>query len=1355
MIKKSIKSKSIFKGAVFGIAVVMCGSFVPVAALHTLADELTKNNVVTDINNKTNRIEIDANSAETVVEKGNDITIPVGVYYGQGSKVHTIGNTIEEENTITESKVVAYYKADDSIVYDSSNSEKYTGNKFKADRIGTYVVEYIVVDSGMKYSHKIEFKCTVKDVEINFDTNSKNIIPSIYDLSLMDEKKDIVLPIPTVEDEDGNVIKNLKVYLEGEEASESEYLKISLDNAYSSSLKIEKDLATGNFVIKGDELAGANGHEFKIVYKYYQNGVQVKTAEKSFKVYNEYYKQKDNSAGYTLAVSKSAHKIYPVVGVAESLPTITVTTSSSDSPSSESVEFSYEIKVNKEVNGVWQPVEDAIDKDNNFIVYSEGDYQIVYVVTDFYGHTQEAVVEASNVKDNIQATPYVYDGADKNAYDAETNTYKSAESILKSQSVARNIIVYAIGGTDNAVEQKDITLTREIRSSNNSTVIYKITDHNEYNLIFQPLKDGEKGLYKSIYDDNYQIRRQMILGGTTATDEETIKNWLKNNNYRIVVNDRVTSPTGDKFNTEGTEATDEELEADGFVYIEPNSTDYKFSAQTYSIYYIADDNFVDRAANELHINIEIKDNVEDAVAPSILYSTELQTSYLSDDVITLKAPTASDNSGDSKVEIHTAYRYLDSSKLPITEVDEKPYGSTISYLINDASKSGISSNKWYIQEGENRIVTSYGWTLLEGKDEYTIKLKNKPNNAAYIEFFSYAIDDSGNVGFYDKQIYVSTISDTKAPTLFEVVSPEIDGGYVNNDTIILPTLKYQDNLPQYMNAGVVVYKVDEENQTQTIVHASNMSTYYDSIAGNFVVEAGSFNASTGGKYLVAVTVNDIGNHSITTYFTYDVQSVPVVQDPEITNIGSTNKEIVVEKAQSLPTPKLSVSNDDEIGFVGLSDDTTETLSDYYTVSVISASDSDGYKLSQNSFTATAKGTYKLQYNVFLISYSTQTEYFDGVKDKESATRGYMFLMENENTGRNILAYKAEGGETLVGEGAGTAVADEVYYIFLEKNTDGTFAMRINTETTGQGKELDASQLPAYNDGESTVKLHSIPSSIITYTAGDIAVNLNMDESAYEKTKYETLTESITILPINADADGAEIDKDKSTVSISVSTGNTTRTIASVSINDWYSLSTSNNSDISYENGNLKLALNTNGKYTIKYTVKAIDKYGMSVGSEKTISYEISVGDVIAPEITIDNTNNQFIKSTYEIGDKIDFKLKYIDLSDNKTDEETLGKNLVIQIKNTSLNKTYPTLGQSESFEITENGNYTVSIYVKDSAGNSSVTREFTFSVGGDSATPINVTEVVGKVLIAVSAVILGGVIVYFIVSKAKESKKKR
>lgn len=1346
MSKKNIKNKGIFKGFVFGVAMMLCGSFVPVGAINALAKTISQDNNPSEnageVAQGTNRIEVDASKVETSVAKGGNFSIPTGLYFGKTNVAHTIGSGTTE--SITESKVVAYYEADGSVVYDSSQPEKYPEATFGADRIGKYIVEYSVTENGLTYNYKLELKCIVNDVTFEFKTNDSNIIPSVYDLSISKgedgKNRDIILPIPSVLSEDGDKKENITVILDGEEApaENKDYMQISIDQAYSEDVKIARN-ENGNYYISGESLKNANGYEFKIVYKFFQNGVQIASTDKTFSVEDKYYTNSENKAGYKLTASFSTSQpSSATVKVAKALPSITATTSSTDSPANETVSVSYIINVYKRNNSGWDIVKDAVDEDNNFIAPTAGDYKIEYIITDFYGQDVTKEILLNDVKDTVSATPYIYDAADETAkYNKETESYKSAESYLKSKTINRNIVMYAIGGYDNAVDEKALTLTREIRTGTGS-LFYQISDYNDYNLIFNAKAKDSSTVYKTIYDDNFHIREQMILGGETKNDDETIKNWLINNKYLIVTNSRTVDPiSGEEY---GAELTNEQLFKKGYAFIEPSNPNLSFSVQSYTFYYIANDNVSGNNAKQVPYTVEVVESTDDMAVPSILYSTEFQSSYLKDDTIKLTAPTASDEGGDSRVTLVNAYRYLDSSRNPITSV-----GQDISYLINSASKIGISSSKWYIQDVDG-VVTSSGWTILEGKSEYEIKLKNKPEGAAYIEFFSYAIDDEGNVGFYDKQIYVSDIQDSEAPYLYQVIEEDKTEGYINNETIVLPTLYYKDNMPQYMNAGVVVYKVDKESGAQ-VVHSSNMSTRYDSIRGIYVVSAGSFNAATGGDYLVAVTVTDAGNHSITTYFTYDVTEIPVVESPEITNISTENKEIVIDVPQDLPTPKLSVSDNEDIGYIGISEYDSETTADYYYISVIS---SDGsYELEENSFKAKSKGTYKLQYSVFVISYSTKEESFSSLEGGEN---GKLYFTKTI-TGRQVLTYKATGNEILTDET--TASAGEIYYIYAEPTETG-YVMKINSNIDGSGKEMKEDSLPV----ALAVQFHSMVSDIITYTAGEVAVNLNMDSSAYQKTKYEDTSSSIIVKPIDAEVSGSgSIDKDKSNVSISVSSGSTVKTIATVSINDWNNVT--DNSDIyNDEDGNLILNLNTNGKYTIKYTVKAKDGMGATVGSEKTISYELSVGDVISPDIEIDNTNNEFIKTTYNVGDVLDIRIDKIVVSDNiTTDRDTLLKNIVIQVKNTSDNTTTTLENTSDvagdyaySYEIEKEGSYTVSIYVKDEAGNKSSTKEFTFTVGDDESNPINVTEVVGKVLIGISVAILAGVVVYFVVSKVKENK---
>ncbi len=1361
MNKKSVRNKNVLKGVAFGAALLVCGTSLPLGVISSFAETWTQENTGTggEIDTNTNRIEVNANAIHTTVEKGGEFEIPQGQYFGKSQTAHIIGTAVS--GTITESKVVAYYAADGSVVYDSSD-EKYTDvTTFSADRIGQYVIKYSVVDDGQLYTYELKLRCVVGEVTFEFDSNDTKIVPAIYDLSIAEER-DILVPIPTITDEHGKEPTNLKVVIDGEEPGQDDYLLITMDQAYSEDVKVARN-SDGGYYIAGSSLSGANGYSFDIIYKYYQNGVAISSTKKSFKVNDKYYTNAEKNAGYNLTIALASSKpSSAVVGVARALPSLNATTASTDSPASEAVAISYSIKVQRRVNGAWQDVEGALDEDNNFTAPEAGDYRFVYTATDFYGHEATYEFTILDVVDSLSATPYIYDAGAENVKN-EDGSYVSAENLLKSQTVNRNIIMYAIGGSDNHVAEKDLTLTRRIRDAVGNT-IYETSDYNQYNLIFNAQKSSDSiGFYQSIYNDNYQIRRQMtldgqLLDGDSQANETKIKNWLITNNYRIVTNSRTTDvATGEAFNAENTELTDAELLEKGYAYLTPNTSNATFTAQTYRFYYIANDNVATNNAQELYFEVEVVENVDDAVAPSISYSTELQSSYLDEDVITLSAPTASDEGGDGRIEIVTAYRYLNTERAVIDAE-----GETIKYLINEQSKNGINSSKWYIQADGNNVVTSNGWTILEGEDEYEINLAKKPIDAAYIEFFSYAIDDQGNVGFYNKICYVSNIEDTVAPYLYQVITPDVEGGYVNNETIVLPTLAYKDNLPQYMTAGVVVYRNTEGEDgaiTQNIVHSANMTTYYDSITGDYVLEAGTFNAAVGGDYTVAVTVTDAGRHSITTYFTYHVAEVPVIEEPEITNIDSANKEIVIGEAEPLPAPKLAVSNSNEIGYIGISDLDSENTASYYTVSMENAPAND-YNLTSTSFTANSRGTYSLRYHVYVISYSTNENYF-----ATSKTNGKLTLEENALTGAQMLVYYADGSEPVTSSTGSpeTAVAGEKYYIMTEKTADG-YQLRINTSTSKIGKEMPLTSLPTYEDGEtSVVTFHHRPSSLITFTAGEVAVNLNMDESYYEKTKFEDTKQSIIVKPIDAEVSGSgELDRDRSNVSISVTTGSTTRTIATISVNEWKNVT---DSDLKYDDqGNLTLLLNTNGQYTIKYTVYAKDGMGQPVGSVKEISYTLAVGDVIAPTIEIDNTSNAFLKTTYNVGDVIDFQVDKIDVTDETTvDKNDLLDRLVIQVRNTSTNTT-TTLSNSStvageyaySYKVETEGNYIVSIYVRDSAGNASTTREFSFTVGDDgTSTPVNVQEVVGQVLIGVAAVILAGVVIYFVVSKVKENKSKK
>ena len=75
-------------------------------------------------------------------------------------------------------------------------------------------------------------------------------------------------------------------------------------------------------------------------------------------------------------------------------------------------------------------------------------------------------------------------------------------------------------------------------------------------------------------------------------------------------------------------------------------------------------------------------------------------------------------------------------------------------------------------------------------------------------------------------------------------------------------------------------------------------------------------------------------------------------------------------------------------------------------------------------------------------------------------------------------------------------------------------------------------------------------------------------------------------------------------------------------------------------------------------------------------------------------------------------------------------------------------------ELEQAGTYQLTISVKDEAGNET-SRTYSFEVTTDEKSAVNVTEVMGGVLIGLSVAILAGVVIYFVVSKVKLDKKEK
>lgn len=1384
MAKTKTKFKGVVKGAALGFALIMAGSFVPANAIASAVDYETGDKARLN----TSRIEVDGQNQSFSVKRGETVSIPEAEYVyktvSNTTATHVIGGAVAD--SITESKVEVYYKATGDKVAENAVS-------FVAERVGTYVIAYTVVDNGVPYSYEQLVSVEASEASFEFVANDKNVIPAVYDVAVADGK-DIVLPLPTVnddedeailtgEDEDYYVLSATDIPT-GQDAKKT-YVKVSLANGSEKVSIQERTNAEGKkeFYISGEDLselddkdeAVLNGEDVKIFYSFYQkteNGdVFVSSTSKTFTIKtNYYYTDSDkDTAGYNLVASFSGSKPdSAVVGVEKDLPKITATTSSTNTPANETVEAYYDIVVYKQnANGNYKDenavTEKVITEDGKFKATEEGSYKFIYKVKDFYGNsgTESATTfEIKNVKDTLSAKAYIYDASNQNAYDSENNVYQSAENILKNQTVNRNIIMYAVGGTDNMVkryedltaEEKEndtnyISLRREIKD--NSGITRFVVDneaYNNYNLIFAPraASGSTTSVLQTIVKDNYNLYKDMITAENPVdvTNDDQIKEYLLENNYLLVTTtfnkDIKGNDIVDGLTEDDEEATAKML-AEGYAYVAPKTANYSFEDKegTFTFYYFANDNVNNNKEASIYFSVKLANSFEDVSVPTITFSSDLQTAYLPSETFEFNVASATDSIA-SRLTTVTAYRFLDSTpnKTPMPANEEAKTTTKLEYVVMNANTSLMKpvaeGGKWYAQEG---IVKSEGWFVDSETTSYKVDLSKRPAGAGYVEILAYAIDDYGNVGFFNKVIKIADTTDTEAPVLYKVMNAPETTAYTAPSTITLPTLYFSDANANYMHAEVNVYKLVKDGQGKitgkTLVQSSGMKTTYDTQREYFKVDAGVFNATTEGDYQVAVSVIDSGNHSVTSYFAYNVEAGESTETPKIDNITSDAIELEPGKAHYLVPPTFTMIENAKYGYVGIEEDDDAYTSTYYNVSVISATSND-YKLDESYFIGNSEGTYQLQYTAFLIQY------------EKSA------LVAESDKANGKLFFK--NGKLMYNDGA------QDYYVYIDQDKENT--LTANTSLQGEGTAL--ADMTTLNE---IAKVYVDQSDAQIIKVSEVFIKVSIDEDAYAQDAYENLNNEVKIVKPSVEfkGNGAEMNKKESTVTISRTSGGTTTTVATINFEDWQkSIKDNTSGNFRIDGNDIYLIMKDHGEYKIKYSIQA-QAGGQNIGDPNTdYVYTIASGDTKKPTIEVDNKN--IIKEKYSIGDKVVINMNALTIKDNMTSEDILLGKLTVTIKNTTLNESAKTLENKateegsyvfESDKLETAGDYVITFTVRDEAGNISEETTVKFEVSTDKADPISAKEVMGGVLIGISVALLVGVVGYFVVSKVKLDKKEK
>jgi len=1308
MTNKSRKHNFLFKGMMFGLAFLMCVSFMPLSALASLADAVMDTTL-----SSLHQITLSADPDEKVT-KGDTYTFGVGQYSYNG-KTYVVGNPEKTEqakdDNFETSDVTVKYKGtsvfeDINITYNKTTNTTTYGT-FTPSRTGTYVVSYSVTDKGGNvYSYDYEIECTTSNAHFAFESVEDSAASFLtYDLALLAAKggeyTDITLPLPNIYDENDKLIKDnknetVKCYLDANDATDAgveDYILLTISGGSKDGVKITQD--GDKFFVDGDLIKDTTGvGTYIITYTFYQNGKYVVSTDKTFVVSDKYYTDKDGKAGYTLETSwKDSVFSTAVTGVKSKLPVIQGLTSNNDTPKSELVPVTYDIKITHKVDNKYVDVTEKCYSEEDgvryFTPYADGDYVISYDMTDFYGnHPKEGTAQFSvtGVKDQQLPSVYIYDANPSYAKDGDD--YVDAKNKLKTKTPYNNFVIYAIGAKDNAADLKDIELKRIIRTPGGTTVV-ETTEYADYNLIFQFTN------YNELLTYNFALRQDMAKDNITSssTDEE-ISQWLKDNHYLIVTN----------------EADKKDIE--GYAYI---NYSHKFEAQAtsasaYKVIYEARDPYAkngnislssSRAQQILDINFT-ELNVRNEIAPVVTGPKNLQSSYAKGDTITFATPSVTSDADKGRTANHYVYRFLDASGNPIKRNAED---ETIEFT----PVQGENSNT-------NTTVrpTSDGWyKLVAENSQFTISLDEVPTTAGGVEICLYAIDDDGNIGYWLKRMTIVNTNDTAAPTLHGFES-DLATAKNQNDRITLPTLYYSDDRVEFMTADVKVYHI--RDGVKQLVPSDGKNYYSNPDAGSFIVEAGSFVAERAGQYQVVVTAIDSANHSVTNFFNVTVNEKTRVEKPSIENISTSTKTIRVgADPEYLPIPVVSIQSNDTFGYIGL-DANDKSVKDGYYIVKAESSASNNFKIINNKhFSATTQGVYKLRYYVYLIQYNKAS------------------LKENTTGLSNGDLYMKDGNLMLH--------ADQEYYITVNLK-EGTLA--VNTLRNGFGTE--------YKGTLTNVSLLPLePSDVQIFDVQDTENPIVKVDLSGIKSSNNELNQEIILPEIAADIKNAEgIDESKSYVQISIERPSGTTPLVTIYMDKW-----TDATNEYYKDGNVRYTLSQNGTYTINYVV--YDKNGKKGELSKTI-YN---GDTVKP--TIETTDALLNNKTdaYKIGDKLSLLIskETLKLEDKggATWEELL-ETLEVKLTNTTTSTEIKNNGDAAAhtyeFNLSSAGTYELILTVKDAAG-WKAEKKIEFTIGGTDTTPTVSYQTIGTILIVVSAVILAGVVVYFVVSKVKNDKKEK
>ena len=1354
--KQKTGSSKLFKGSAAALAAAFSLTMFPVGLSSTSADYVDETIgseaiIVQNINQSaptTGAYEIRA------AYFGDEAKIPVGleeeqeginpyaanyfISYG-GSQITDITSSVSVTYANSNVPLEITKKSNDEIISGPQSLQKPSEAVYgtvELSSAGEYIVEYtidITLEGGETKHFSTEYSVfsRISDAYFDFAENDPNVIPSVYDIDLVKAKnngnlKDLALPLPTVFDE--NDVEQDVAFLSTNDqaaANGKAYVVISVSGGNNSPIAVEE--VNGNFFIPAryfdsqdaDTFAGTGN--FTIKYSYYTaNGQFVTSINKSYRVEQTYYEN------YSYDLSLTSSQVNAITGVEVELPTLSAATGEDADPSGESVEISYTVTAyRRDANGAYTETRDGSIVDGMFTPWADGDYLIRYDAVDFYGEEKsynDLYIEG--VRDSRAPVVIAYDAGDDANFndDGSVKEYIDASTKLKSKTRTNNIVIYAVGATDNVSTADKMELTRTVSSSSKTITIGN--QYAKYNILFD--------FSVANLADNHTLLNLLTTAGVDTSDEAAVKTWLNANGYLIATNDESLT-----------------IE-DGYAYLDVSLTNgYMLNGSqsgiTYTVRYRATDAAGNNATSlSYQVNVTSDTSFADAEAPSITFPTSLKNSYRTDAVITFEEPTATDDN-DTRMQLVVDYFYTGLSGDPydpITLDDE--------YSIDLAEIFGAD----YSSKGRPVSVT--------------IRVTTE--------------DDYGNDATWTKEIEIADIEDSKVPVLVsEQYSSENPETIQQNSEVILPTLTFTDDNVRYMNAQVYVNRItyttdstSDENQVRVespVVVTGKQELQKSN--GIYRVFAGKFVAAYGGDYEAKVVVTDAGGNQITTYYYFHAEGTTYVSDPVIQAPNVIGDEGTIELGTEIEfeTPTISYSLAENQGILGVvTDDDSRSATDYF-ISVINGAPTD-YTLDGDVFTARAVGNFTFVYNVKVTVFDntifSENEGKLVYKSSNAANGGSVSQLENQDlviltdgalfyaplteasTEMQLYQISGKAGITVSDGVASASVGGKTYKVLITRTgiefiaRDGsTLDLSIADDQVKLGETTEALDAAVGTISSTAIKTYNLVSDPIRATVKDTTAP-TMGEYDYPVTA--NVNETIAIQPITAEDLGG-IDRSRSYVQIAYR-GSSSRT-TTINMSDW-----TTNDDYNAETGNIDSQLTRDGNYTITYYV--YDNQG-NLNDDR--SYSIAVGDCESPKIDLPS---DLVEEKYDLGSTLtlDFDKIKKAISDNVTSTDALLETLEIKLVNTSNNnKEVKNTGNAEenrySYTLSEAGTYRLEISVRDEAGWETVNDEIEFEVSTDAEGGMNVYEIVGTVLIVVACLVLAGVILYFVISKVKKDKKRK